>query len=56
MIFGSFLSRGALALPGNEVHLWCAALDLDPARLDCFEKMLAPDEGAQAARFHFPKD
>jgi len=46
----------AVALPANEVHLWGAALDLDPADLDYLKKMLAPDERLRAAQFHFPKD
>lgn len=47
---------GPARLLANEVHIWCAALDLDSANYDCLKKTLAPDERARAARFHFVKD
>jgi 4'-phosphopantetheinyl transferase len=58
MISGStwLLASCAPPLPTDDIHVWRAALDLDPADLDGFEKTLAPDERARAARFHFPKD
>ena len=49
-------SWGAPALPANEVHVWRATLDLDPAGLDCLEKTLAPNERARAAGFRFSRD
>ncbi len=45
-----------LGLPDNEVHVWRAGLDLQPARLEQFHRVLSEDERAKAARFHFPKD
>jgi 4'-phosphopantetheinyl transferase len=46
----------SLALPQNEVHVWCASLDLDPVDLEDLRATLTSDERARAARFHFPKD
>jgi 4'-phosphopantetheinyl transferase len=43
-----------LPLPTDEVHIWLANLDDYPA--DSFKVMLAADELARAARFHFDKD
>jgi len=43
-------------LPASEVHVWCAALDLEPADLNRLGETLAPDERARAACFRFPKD
>jgi 4'-phosphopantetheinyl transferase len=58
MISGSswLLASSTPPLPTYEIHVWRAALDLESADLDGFEKTLAPDERARAARFHFPKD
>jgi 4'-phosphopantetheinyl transferase len=50
------LASCAPALSALDVHLWRAALDLEPADLEGFEKTLTPEERARAARFHFPKD
>jgi 4'-phosphopantetheinyl transferase len=41
--------------PGS-VHVWSAALDPPPARLDVLAGYLSPDERARADRFHFPRD
>jgi 4'-phosphopantetheinyl transferase len=43
-----------LPLPADEVHVWLAKLDDYPA--DNLSVMLAADELARAARFHFDKD
>ena len=43
-----------LPLPADEVHVWLAKLDDYPA--DSFKVMLAADELARAARFHFDRD
>ena len=44
------------ALRVNEVQVWSAGLDPEPADFDRFEETLAPDERARAARFYFPED
>jgi 4'-phosphopantetheinyl transferase len=38
------------------VHVWRAALDPPPGRLDVLAGYLSPDERARAERFHFPRD
>lgn len=43
-------------MPTEEVHVWRAALEADPADLERLQETLAPDERARAAQFHFPKD
>ena len=43
-----------LSLPTDEVHVWLAKLDDYPA--DSLKVMLAADELARAARFHFDRD
>jgi len=52
----SWLVTNIAPLQGREIHVWRAALDLDPAGVDGLEKTLASDERARAARFRFPKD
>ncbi len=42
-----------LVLSKAEVHVWRAALDLECAPVQNFERTLATDERARAARFHF---
>jgi len=49
-------SRNLLTLPTNRVHVWYAALDVEPDELDGLEKTLARDERVRASRFHFRKD
>lgn len=52
-------SAGPRALPAlgrAEVHVWRAALDLEPARVAVFAETLSPDERDRAARFHFDRD
>lgn len=46
----------ALALPDDEVHIWRAELDLPPARIDEFQRILAPDERSRAEKFYFERD
>src|SRR5262245_25568192 len=41
-----------LELPGEEVHVWCAALDRPPAVVADLVELLSPDERERAARFH----
>jgi 4'-phosphopantetheinyl transferase len=48
----SSLSLGSLS---DEVHLWCASLDLDPQNLHVLHSLLAPDELARAGRYYFEK-
>ena len=43
----------SLELGANEVHLWRASLDCDPAVRSRLEGTLAPDELARADRFVF---
>ncbi len=42
-----------LQLSNDEVHVWRATLDVGLARVHGFERTLAADERARAARFHF---
>lgn len=46
----------ALALGEGEAHVWRIALNPPPERVREFARLLAPDETARAARFHFEKD
>jgi 4'-phosphopantetheinyl transferase len=46
----------ALSPGAGEVHVWRAALDQSPTRIDSYLRTLAPDERARAERFHFPGD
>src|SRR3954471_1862464 len=45
-----------LALPGDEVHVWRAVLDLPPAAVMDLRRLLAADEQERADRFHFEQD
>ena len=45
-----------LPLPRDEVHVWCARLEMSPEALDRLRATLAPDEHARASRFHFHRD
>ena len=45
-----------LKLGGDEVHVWRAALDQIPSKIESFRDTLAPAERARAERFHFPRD
>jgi 4'-phosphopantetheinyl transferase len=45
-----------MSLPGDEVHVWRAALDVDPGSLETLEKTLALDERTRSAQFRFAKD
>jgi 4'-phosphopantetheinyl transferase len=45
-----------LALLSDEVHVWCAALEVTTSHLRYLQNMLSADELARASRFHFPKD
>ena len=45
-----------LTMPVNEVHVWCAALDMSAAQLERLARLLSPDEQVRARRFHFRKD
>jgi len=42
-----------VVLPRDEVHVWRATLDVGLAHVHGFERTLAADERARAARFHF---
>ena len=45
-----------LRLGNDEVHVWRASLNQPTATIAVFKQILAPDELARAARFHFQKD
>ncbi len=49
-------SSGRPALPADEVHVWCAVLDLASPEVARLEETLAKDERERAARFHFEND
>ena len=43
-------------LGSNDVHVWCASLDLKPSQLESLYETLAEDERARARRYHAQKD
>jgi len=45
-----------VALPGDEVHVWQAALDQNESQIAVYHRTLAADERARAERFHFSAD
>ena len=45
-----------LALPDNEVHVFCACLDQPASRLQELAQTLSESERIRAERFHFEKD
>jgi 4'-phosphopantetheinyl transferase len=45
-----------VALDGDEVHVWQAALDRTPSQIQRFHQDLSVDEQARAERFYFEKD
>ena len=45
-----------LILRVDEVHVWRATLNLPPSQVQYLRRILAPDEGARADRFHFERD
>jgi 4'-phosphopantetheinyl transferase len=48
---------GVLACPGaDEVHLWQAPLNLDPAELAVLDRFLSTDERERAERFRLDRD
>ncbi len=49
-------SPKTLALPKNEVHVWRAWLDAEPAQYSRLRQHLSEDEIARANRFVFPRD
>jgi len=49
-------SDARLTLPENEVHVWCASLDLNAAVLGHLEPALTADERSRAARYFFDRD
>lgn len=44
-----------LTLSSNEVHVWCADLDLPAYRIQQLAQNLSPDERERADRFHFER-
>jgi 4'-phosphopantetheinyl transferase len=44
------------AIPGDELHIWHAVLDRSASEVRSLHRLLAPDERARAARFHFERD
>src|SRR5947209_2865259 len=47
---------GDRSLPGDEVHVWRAALDLPAPAVAGFRSQLAADELERAGRYHFEHD
>jgi 4'-phosphopantetheinyl transferase len=45
-----------LSLPGDEVHVWRASLDLSTSRVLRLRETLTADELGRVARFHFQED
>jgi 4'-phosphopantetheinyl transferase len=45
-----------LTLDADEVHVWRAALEQTPGRLERLGGTLVPEESERAARFHFARD
>ena len=43
-------------LAADEVHVWCASLEQEPARVEALRGHLDEAERAKAGRFHFEKD
>ena len=43
-------------LGDQDIHVWAAGLDQSPERISAFKEILASDELARAARFHFERD
>jgi 4'-phosphopantetheinyl transferase len=43
-------------LADNEVHIWCASLQQEHARVEAFFRTLSPDEQERAQRFYFERD
>ena len=51
-----FTSIGNIPLHADEVHVWQASLDADPAAVERFFGYLSPVEKERAARFLSPRD
>jgi 4'-phosphopantetheinyl transferase len=45
-----------LALPRDEIHVWCASLDQPPARVTDLEQTLSLDERSRAQRYRCARD
>jgi 4'-phosphopantetheinyl transferase len=45
-----------LALPGDEVHVWRASLDLPAPSVQSLQRTLAADELSRVERLNFPRD
>jgi 4'-phosphopantetheinyl transferase len=52
----AFRIETRIALPDDEVHLWCVALDKVAPAQQRLELILSDGERERAARFHFSKD
>jgi 4'-phosphopantetheinyl transferase len=44
-----------LTLSSNEIHIWCANLDLSIEQIEMFSLTLSADEKIRAQRFHFER-
>lgn len=49
-------SPDTVRLGSDEVHVWCAALDLEASSVRNLQRTLSADERARAERFYFCKD
>src|SRR5947207_14721515 len=47
---------GAFHLAADEIHSWCARLDVPPEASARFHATLSPDERNRSARFRFERD
>ncbi len=47
---------GAFHLAADEIHSWCASLDVPPEASARFHATLSPDERNRSARFRFERD
>jgi len=54
--YPSFPPSDRLTLPGDEVHVWFAALDRPTISLDELAQTLSRDERMRAEQFHFDRD
>ena len=45
-----------LTLIQDEIHVWCASLEMTPSQVKLLKQMLSTDELERAQRFHFQKD
>jgi 4'-phosphopantetheinyl transferase len=52
-MIGNAGASNGIELGPDDVHIWCAKLDVNPAVLRSLSRTLTPDEVERARRFHF---